>query len=84
MYVPPGANATVALGYMLTAVNKRQYAYCNGIFIVAGDFNHVNLKSVLPRFEQHVKCATRGENTLHCVYSNVPKGYRASPLPHLR
>ncbi len=50
---------------------------------MAGDFNHVNLKTVLPRFEQHVKCATRGNNTMDCVYSNIPKGYRASPLAHL-
>ena len=34
-----------------------------GVQIVAVDFNQANLKSVLPKFYQHVSCATRGENT---------------------
>lgn len=53
-YIPPGANASTALGYMLTVINKQQDSYPDGVFIIAGDFNHVNL-TVLPRFEQHVK-----------------------------
>lgn len=50
---------------------------------IAGDFNHADLKTVLPKFHQHVKCATRGANILDKVYSNVKLGYRATPLPHL-
>ncbi len=38
---------------------------------------------MLPKFHQHVKCATRGENTLDKVYSNIRLGFRAKPLPHL-
>ena len=51
--------------------------------IIAGDFNKACLKTVLPKFHQHVKCATRGENTLDHVYSNIKHAYRATPLPHL-
>lgn len=81
VYIPPDANASSALSCMLTAINKDQSSYPDGVFIVAGDFNHVNLKTVLPRSEQHVKCTTRGEKTLDCVYTN--KAYRAFPLLHL-
>lgn len=51
VYIPPDANENAALGYMSTAINKQQNAYPDGVFIVAGDFNHVNLKTVFPRFE---------------------------------
>ncbi|XP_034081183.1 uncharacterized protein LOC117552071 [Gymnodraco acuticeps] len=44
---------------------------------MAGDFNHANLKVVLPRLYQHVKYATRGDNTLDKVYTNIKGGYRA-------
>ncbi len=53
------------------------------IHIVAGNFNHANLKVVLPKFHQHIKCATRGANTLDKAYSNIKRGFRAKQLPHL-
>ena len=34
------------------------------VHIIAGDFNHANLKVILPKFYRHIKCATRGEKTL--------------------
>ncbi|KAK3510918.1 hypothetical protein QTP70_025540 [Hemibagrus guttatus] len=55
----------------------------NGLFIIAGDFNQANPKSVLPKFHQHVDFATRGMNTLDLVYTNIPGVYRAEPCPHL-
>jgi hypothetical protein len=36
-------------------------AHPEAVLLVAGDFNAGKLKSVLPYFYQHVKCATRGE-----------------------
>ncbi len=64
-------------------ITKQQRAHPDGVHIIAGDFNKACLKSVLPKFHQHVKCATRGENTLDHVYSNIKHAYRAAPLPHL-
>ncbi|KAM3842547.1 uncharacterized protein ACN63O_022346, partial [Diretmus argenteus] len=42
----------------------------------------MDLKAALPKSHQHVKCATRGANTLDKVY-NIKLGYRAKQLPHL-
>lgn len=39
---------------------------------------------MLLKLHQHVKCATRGVNTLDKVYTNIRLGYRARPAPHLR
>ena len=83
VYIPPSASDKLALNTLLTTINKLQTAHPDGIFIVAGDFNQANLKTVLPKFHQHVTCPTRGQNTLDHVYSNIRDGYKASPLPHL-
>uniref|UniRef100_A0A1A8GH13 Reverse transcriptase domain-containing protein n=1 Tax=Nothobranchius korthausae TaxID=1143690 RepID=A0A1A8GH13_9TELE len=83
VYIPPSANAKEALGEMYTNISDLQNTHPDGLFIVAGDFNHANLKSVLPRFHQYVDFATRGENMLDLVYTNIPGAYRAEPRPHL-
>ncbi len=82
-YIPPDTNANTAQSYLLHAINSNQTIHPDAAQIVAGDFNQADLKRVLPKFHQHIKCATRGENILDKVYSNVKKGYRSIPLPHL-
>nr|XP_057925471.1 uncharacterized protein LOC131127531 isoform X2 [Doryrhamphus excisus]XP_057925472.1 uncharacterized protein LOC131127531 isoform X2 [Doryrhamphus excisus]XP_057925473.1 uncharacterized protein LOC131127531 isoform X2 [Doryrhamphus excisus] len=83
VYIPPDANASTALSLLLNVINEHQRAHPDGVYIIAGDFNKANLKTVLPKFHQHVKCPTRGANTLDHVCSNIKHGYRATPLPHL-
>lgn len=51
--------------------------------MIAGFFNHADLRAVFPKFHQHIKCATRGAKTLDKTYSNIKHGYRATQLPHL-
>lgn len=51
------------------AISKQQPVHTEAAFIVAGDFNHSNLKTVLAKFYQHVSCHTRGDNTGQCVYN---------------
>ena len=80
VYIPPDANVSIALS---DTINKLQQVHPDGVHIIAGDFNQAKLKSVLPNFYQHVKCPTRGSNTLDHVYTNINQAYRAIPLPHL-
>ncbi|KAJ8401415.1 hypothetical protein AAFF_G00386460 [Aldrovandia affinis] len=65
------------------AISKYHTMHPEAAFIVAGDFNHSNLKTVLPKFYQHVSCPTRGIKTLDHIYTNIKEAYRAVPLPHL-
>lgn len=83
VYVPPDANANVAMKELCAAVSKLQTLHPDGAFIVAGDFNHCTLRSVLPKFHQNVSCTTRGHKTLDHVYTNVSDAYKVTPLPHL-
>lgn len=50
--------------------------------IVAGDFNHVELKSVLSKLYRFVDFPTRENNTLDQVYCNIPGAYKAYAAPH--
>ena len=83
VYIPPDANTKTALDSLLTAISTQQRDHPDGVYVIAGDFNKANLKTVLPKFHQHVHCPTRGSNTLDHVYSNIKHGFKASPLPHL-
>ncbi len=51
--------------------------------IVAGDFNHVKLKAVLPKFYKNINFPTRGNNILDQVYTNIPGAYKAAASSHL-
>ncbi|KAK3548526.1 hypothetical protein QTP70_013375 [Hemibagrus guttatus] len=83
VYIPPSSNAKEALCELYGAISELQKAHPDGLFIITGDFNHANLKSVLPKFHQHVDCVTRGVNALDLVYTNIPGVYRAQPRPHI-
>lgn len=82
-YIPPDANAKLAMKELQAAISKQQTTHPEAAFIIAGDFNHSNLKTVLPKFHQHVSCPTRGDKTLDHVYTNMAEAYKAIPLPHL-
>ena len=83
VYIAPDANANNALTVLHDTITSQQRKYPNAVHVIAGDFNHVDLKKVLPKLYQHVKCATRGNNTLDKVYSNIKNGYRARLQPPL-
>lgn len=79
VYPSLDANAKLALKELHVAISKQQTTHPEAAFIVAGDLNHANLKTVLPGFYQHVSCHNRGDRTLDHVYSNIAG---ASPPPH--
>ncbi len=51
------------LSYRYKKMNCRNWCHNakqpNGVFIVAGDFNQTDLRTVLPKFHQHVHTSTR-------------------------
>ncbi len=65
VYIPPCATLRTRFVNCIAPYSP------DGFFIIAGDFNHANLKTVLPKFYQHVNFATRGNNILDFVYTTV-------------
>ena len=66
VYITPQSEASTktALYELHSAIGKQENAHPEAAPLVAGDFNAGKLKSVLPHFYQHVKCATRGGKKL--------------------
>lgn len=55
------------------AISKQQQpVHPEAAFIIAGDFNHSNLKTVLRKFHRHVSSHTTGDKTLDHMYTNKP------------
>ena len=50
VYIAPDANASTALALLHESISAQQNKYPDAVHIIAGDFNHVNLKTVLPKF----------------------------------
>ncbi len=84
VYIPPCASAKDALCELYSAISEQQTNNPDGFFIISGDFNHANLKTVLPKFYQHMNFATRQNNTLDLVYTTEKKCVQSCTLPPSR
>lgn len=49
--------------------------------IVAGDFNHVELKAVFPKFYRFINFPTGDNSILDQVYCNISGAYKAVAAP---
>ncbi len=86
VYIPPSSNninRSEALHDLYQHISEQQTAHPDAFLILAGDFNHADLKNVFPKIHQHVAFPTRGKNTLDFVYTTQRGAYKALPLPHL-
>ncbi|KAM8763289.1 uncharacterized protein AB9X84_007718 isoform 1-T1 [Acanthopagrus schlegelii] len=83
VYILPRANQTAVLRLLHDTISKQKTTHPDAVFVVAGDFNHFILRTVLPKYHQHVSYPTRDNKILDQVYSNVKGTYKAAPCPHL-
>ncbi len=86
VYIPPSSNnnnRSEALNDLYQHISEQQTAHPDAFLILAGDFNHADLKSVFPKIHQHIDFPTRGNNTLDFVYTTQRGAYKALHLPHL-
>ena len=81
--IPPQtvAGTKTALNELYSTISKQENAHPEAALLVSGDFNAGKLKSVLPYFYQHVKCATREKNILDHLFSTHRDVYKALPRP---
>lgn len=71
VYIPSDANAKLAIKELHAGISTQQSTHPDAAFIVASDLNHSNVKTMLPRFYQHVFFHTRGNKTLDHIYTNI-------------
>ncbi len=84
VYIPPSSNnnnRSEALNDLYQHISEQQTAHPDAFLILAGDFNHADLKSVFTKIHQHIDFPTRGKNTLDFVYTTQRGAYKALPPP---
>ncbi|KAL0173686.1 hypothetical protein M9458_029654, partial [Cirrhinus mrigala] len=81
VYIPPQANTDQALKELYGHISEQETVYPDAAFIVAGDFNKANLRTIAPRFFQHITINTRGDRALDHCYSPFRDAYKSLPRP---
>lgn len=82
VYISLSADANGVLREPHNNIYSLQNKHLDAFYVIAGDFNHVNLKDTLPKLHQHVTIASSHNNTLDRVYTNRQGTCRAIPHPH--
>ncbi len=56
-------------------------AHPDAAFVVTGDFNKANFRTIAPKYFQHITINTRGDRTLNHCYSPFRDAYKSLPCP---
>lgn len=83
VYIPPSGNAGKAASRIADCVHQQLLNKPDAPMFVLGDFNHCNLNSALPGFQQYVRNSTRKNKILDRCYGNVEDAYAAKIRPPL-
>ena len=76
--------ATKAVNQLAAQVVAAESAHPDSVIIILGDFNHTNLKKVLPRYKQHLDCAIYKNKILDHYYTVFKDAYHATTMAPLR
>ncbi len=81
VYIPPQANTDQALKELYGNISEQETAYPDAAFIVTGDFNKANFRTIAPKYFQHITINTRGDRVLDHCYSPFRDAYKSLPRP---
>ena len=81
VYIPPQANTDQALKELYGNISEQETAYPDAAFIVMGDFNKANFRTIAPKYFQHITINTRGDRVLDHCYSPFRDAYKSLPRP---
>lgn len=76
---PPQANTDQALKDLYKHICEQETAHPEAASIVTGDFNKANLRTIAPKYFQHITTNTRGDRILDHCYSPFRDGYKSLP-----
>lgn len=75
VYIPPQDKTKIALEKLHENINTQLTAHFDSVLIVAGDFNHIDLKLVMSKLHRHVDLPIRENKVLYQVYTNAPEAF---------
>ncbi len=70
-----------ALKELYGNISEQETAYPEAAFIVTGDFNKANFRTIAPKCFQHITINTRGDRVLDHCYSPFRDAYKSLPRP---
>ncbi len=77
----PQANTDQALKELYRNISEQETAHPDAAFIITGDFNKANFRTIAPKYFQHVTINTRGDRILDHCYSPFRDAYKSLPRP---
>ncbi len=81
IYNPPQANTDQALKELYGNISEQETTYPDAAFIVTGDFNKANFRTIAPKYFQHITINTRGDRVPDHCYSPFQDAYKSLPRP---
>ncbi len=81
VYIPPQANTDQALRELYRNISEQETAHPDAAFIITGDFNKANFRTIAPKYFQHVTINTRGDRILDHCYTSFRNAYKSLPRP---
>ncbi len=81
VYIPPQANTDQALKELYGDISEQETARPDAPFVVTGDFNKANLRTIAPKYFQHITINTRGDRVLDHCYSPFRDAYNSLSRP---
>ncbi len=81
VYIPPQANTDQALRELYGNISEQETAHPDAAFVITGDFNKANFRTIAPKYFQHITINTRGVRVLDHCYSPFRDAYKSLPHP---
>ncbi len=81
VYIPPQANTDQALRELYGNISEQETANPDAAFVVTGDFNKANFRTIAPKYFQHITINMRGDHVLDHCYTPFRDAYKSLPRP---
>ncbi len=81
VYIPPQANTDQALRELYGNKSEQETTHPDAAFIITGDFNKANFRTIAPKYFQHITINTRGDHILDHCYTSFRDAYKSLPCP---
>ncbi len=78
---PPQANTDQALRELYGNISEQETANPDAAFIITGDFNKANFRTIAPKYFQHITINTCGDRILDHCYTSFRDAYKSLPSP---
>ncbi len=79
VYIHPQANTDQALRELYRNISEQETAHPDAAFIIMGDFNKANFRTIAPKYFQLITINTRGDRILDHCYSPFRDAYKSPP-----